>query len=86
MFKSPLYSATNKFAYASIEHCARSAQATFLLSSSVRRFYVIIVAMLHVLWTVHVEAMVMDLLGTTTCSTTCILNGLSPKDHVFLVV
>ena len=36
----------------------------FLLSCSVRRFYVIIVAMLHVLWTVHVQAMVVVMLWT----------------------
>ena len=36
----------------------------FLLSWSVHRFYVIIVAMVHVLWTVHVQAMLVVMLWT----------------------
>ena len=55
----------------------------FLLSCSVRRFYVIIVCsyascIMDCPCTSNVGGHVMDLLGTTACSTTCILNGLSP--------
>ena len=36
----------------------------FVLSWSVRRFYVIIIAMFHVFWTVHVQAMLVVMLWT----------------------
>ena len=39
-------------------------KSLFLLSFSVRRFFVIIVAMLHVLWIVHVQAMLVVMLCT----------------------